>query len=359
MRWGRLHTSLMVGLLVAGSLEQRARSDEIDDYVNAEIRTRHIPGVSIAVIKEGKVVKAQGYGLANVELNVPASAETVYKIGSVSKQFLAAGIMLLVQDGKIKVDDKLSTFLQEAPDAWKDITIRHLLTHTSGLSREAPGFASLKVQSDGDLIKTAYDDKLGFAPGEKWRYCNLGYFALAEIVRKVSGKPWGEFMRERVFAPLGMDSTRVTTVRDIVPNRADGYYWRGHLENDEVMLAVRPSGAFLSSVLDLAKWDAALYGSTVLSQASLKEMWTPVTLNDGKQHPYGYGWELSSTAGHRVVRHGGTLTGFRASYLRLVDDKVSIIVLANGATAQPGVIAIKVAKHYVPELTPEPAASAD
>ena len=359
MYWQRLRMPLTVALLLAGPLLPAARSDEVDDYVNAEIQKRHVPGVSLAVIMDGKVVKAQGYGLANVELNVPAGPETVYKIGSVSKQFIAAGIMLLVQDGKIKLDDKISSNLQGTPEAWKDITVRHLLTHTSGLSREAPGFASLKMQSDADLIKSAYDQKLSFAPGEKWRYCNLGYFTLAEIMRKVSGKPWGEFMRERVFAPLGMDSTRVTTVRDIVPNRADGYYWRGHLENDEVMLAVRPSGAFLSSALDLAKWDAALSANTVLSQASLDEMWTPVTLNDGKQHPYGFGWELSSLAGHKVVRHGGTLTGFRSNYLRLVDDKVTIIVLANGAAALPGVMAIKVAKHYVPELTLEPAAAAD
>lgn len=177
MHWQRLRTLLTVALLVSGSLLQRARSDEIDDYIKADMQKKHVPGVSLAVIKDGKVVKAQGYGLANVELNVPAGPETVYKIGSVSKQFIAAGIMLLVQDGKIKVDDKISTYLQETPEAWKDITVRHLLTHTSGLSREASGFASLKVQSDADLIKTAYTQKLDFAPGEKWRYCNLGYFA--------------------------------------------------------------------------------------------------------------------------------------------------------------------------------------
>ncbi len=224
----------------AGAGEWR-RGDEIDDYIQAEITKRHIPGVSLAVVKQGKVVKAKGYGLANVELNVSATPDTVYKIGSVSKQFLATGIMLLVQDGKLKVGDPIGSYLEGTPEAWKDITIRHLLTHTSGLPRKAPGFEDLKIQSDAELIKTAYSQKLGFAPGEKWRYCNLGYFALAEIIRKVSGKPWGEFMRERVFAPLDMKSTRVTTVRDIVPNRADGYYWRGHLENDEVMLAVRPA----------------------------------------------------------------------------------------------------------------------
>jgi CubicO group peptidase (beta-lactamase class C family) len=352
-------TQITLAWLLAGLLLPAARSDEIDDYVKAEMDKRHVPGVSLAVIKEGKVVKAQGYGLANVELNVPARPETVYKIGSVSKQFIAAGIMLLVQDGRIKVDDKLSTYLEGTPEAWKDITIRHLLTHTSGLAREAPGFASLKVQGDAALIKTAYAEKLGFAPGEKWRYCNLGYFALAEILRKVSGKPWGEFLRERVFVPLGMDSTRVTTARDIVPNRADGYYWRGKLENDEIMLAVRPSGAFLSSVLDLARWDAALYSGAMLSKATLDEMWTPVTLSDGTQHPYGYGWEVSAMHDRRVVRHGGTITGFRANYLRLLDDNVSIVVLSNGGTALPGVIAIEVARHYVAALRAEPAASAN
>jgi CubicO group peptidase (beta-lactamase class C family) len=359
MHWRSWNVPLVVAFVLAGWMLQTARSDEVDDIVRADMEKRHIPGVSLAVIKEGKVIRAQGYGLANVELKVPASPETVYKIGSVSKQFIAAGIMLLVQDGKLKVDDKISTYLDEAPEAWRDITIRHLLTHTSGLSREAPGFADLKVQADAALIKTAYGQPLSFAPGEKWRYCNLGYFTLAEIIRKVSGKPWGEFMRERVFAPLGMTSTRITTVRDIVPNRADGYYWRGNLENEEVMLAVRPSGAFLSSVLDMAKWDAALYGDGILSSDTLAEMWTPVTLNDGKQHPYGYGWELGPINGRKAVRHGGSLTGFRSSYVRLVDDKLSIVVFANCSSAAPGVIAIEVARHYAAERAPEPAVPAN
>jgi D-alanyl-D-alanine carboxypeptidase len=171
-----------------------ARADNVDDYVKAEMKRQHIPGVSVAVIKDGKVIKAEGYGLANVELNVPAKPETVYKIGSVSKQFIAAGVLLLVQDGKLSLDDKISKFLEGTPDTWREITVRHLLTHTSGIVREAPGFDPLKIQDDADVIKTAYHLPLRFAPGEKWEYCNVGYFSLAEIIRKVSGKPWSDYL---------------------------------------------------------------------------------------------------------------------------------------------------------------------
>src|SRR4030095_2325722 len=167
-----------------------AQTDKVDEYVKAEIQRQRIPGASIAVMKEGKVIKAQGYGLANVELNVPATPETVYKIGSLSKQLIASGIMLLVQEGKLSLDDKISKFLDGTPDTWKEITVRHLLTHTSGIVREAPGFDPLKIQNDADVIKTAYPLPLRFAPGEKWEYCNVGYFTLAEIIRKVTGKAW-------------------------------------------------------------------------------------------------------------------------------------------------------------------------
>ena len=163
---------------------------------------QHLPGLSLIVIKDQKIVKSEGYGLANVELNVPATPQTVYKIGSVSKQFIAAGVMLLVNDGKVGLDDPVSKYLEGTPQSWSTITVRHLLTHTSGIVREAPGFDPLKVQADADVIKTAYDLPLRFTPGEKWEYCNVGYFSLAEIIRKVSGKPWGDFLNDRLFAPL-------------------------------------------------------------------------------------------------------------------------------------------------------------
>jgi D-alanyl-D-alanine carboxypeptidase len=331
-----------------------ARADNVDDYVKAEMKRQHIPGVSVAVIKEGKIIKAEGYGLANVELNVPARPETVYKIGSVSKQFIAAGVLLLVQDGKLSLDDKISKFLEGTPDTWREITVRHLLTHTSGIVREAPGFDPLKIQDDAEVIKTAYNLPLRFAPGEKWEYCNVGYFSLAEIIRKVSGKPWSDYLSERVFTPLEMNATRATTMTEIVQNRANGYVWRnGKLDNAGIYFAVRPSGAFLSSVLDLAKWDAALYTDKALKQSTLSQVWMPVKLNGGATHPYGFGWELGTVGGHKRVNHGGSLPGFRAQFSRFIDDKLSVVVLTNGDNADSNLIAIGIAALYIPGLIPE------
>jgi CubicO group peptidase (beta-lactamase class C family) len=259
------------------------RADKVDDFVKAAMQRQHVPGVSIVVIKDQKIVKSEGYGLANVELNVPATADTVYKIGSVSKQFIASGIMLLVKEGRINLEDNVSKYLEGTPDSWKTITIRHLLTHTSGIVREAPGFDPFKVQNDVDVIKTAYALPLRFSPGEKWEYCNVGYFTLAEIIHKVTGQPWGDFLRDRLFAPLEMKSTRTTTITDLVANRANGYVWgKGKFENAPNYFALRPSGAFLSTVTDLAKWEAALATHKLLDQSSLDQMWTPVKLNNGR-----------------------------------------------------------------------------
>ena len=201
-----------------------ARADKVDDYIKAAMQRGHVPGISVAVLKDGKIIKVEGYGLANVELNVPARAETVYKIGSVSKQFIASGIMLLIDEGRISLDDRISKFLEGTPDTWKEITVRHLLTHTSGIVREAPGFDPLKIQNDADVIKTAYPLPLRFAPGEKWEYCNVGYFTLAEIIRKVTGKAWGEYLKDRLFLPLEMKATRTTTITDRRPVSASGTY---------------------------------------------------------------------------------------------------------------------------------------
>ena len=343
-------------LLFAASVAVRA--DKVDDYIEAEMRTQHIPGLSLAVIKDGKIIKAKGYGLANVELDVPVKPDTVFKIGSVSKQFLATGIMLLVEEGKVKLDDRVSKFLEGTPETWKDITVRHLLTHTSGIVREAPGFDPLKIQSDADVIKTAYPLPLRFAPGEKWEYCNVGYFTLAEIIHKVTGKPWSEYLSERVFKPLAMDATRTTTTTELVANRASGYGWQDDkLQNAQIYFALRPSGAFLSSVLDLAKWDAALYTDRILKQSSRDQMWQPfIQTNSGAGSAaifYGFGWEISTPAvGHRKIAHGGAMPGFRAEIERFVDDKLTVVILTNGNSTQPGPMADVVAAFYIPALTP-------
>jgi D-alanyl-D-alanine carboxypeptidase len=216
---------LLCALLVA-SASSAVRADSLDDFVRAVMQQRHIPGLSIAVVKDGALIRNSSYGVVNVEHGIEARPDTVYKIGSVSKQFIAAGIMLLVQDGKLGLTDPVRGFLPDAPDSWRGITVRHLLTHTSGLARESAGFDPYKRQPDIDVLRSAYMQPLAFKPGDAYLYSNLGYYALAEITTRASGKPWQEFLRERVFVPLGMNATRVTSVEAVVPNRAGGYLWR-------------------------------------------------------------------------------------------------------------------------------------
>jgi CubicO group peptidase (beta-lactamase class C family) len=320
--------------------------DSVDAFVAAEMARMRIPGVALAVVRAGKVVKARGYGLADVERNEPVTPETIFKIGSVSKQFLATGILLLAQDGKLSVDDPVSKHLAGTPEAWRPITLRHFLTHTSGVQREGPAFRPLVIQPDSVVVQSAYAQPLQFTTGSKYQYCNVCYFALADIIARVSGTPWDVFLTQRVFAPQGMSSTRTTTI-DPVPGSANGYVWRDaryHVAPN--FTALRPSGAFLSTVLDLAKWDAALYREDVLTRASREAMWTPVRLNDSSTYGYGFGWALDSLDGHRVVSHGGSLPGFRAEMARFPDDSLTVIVLTNADGARPAVIAGGVARAY-------------
>lgn len=347
---------LSIFLLISSVPAQTA--DKVDDFINAEMQKQHIPGVALAVMKDGKIIKTRGYGLANVETNTPVTAETVFKIGSISKPIIAMGIMLLVEDGKISLDDKVSKYLEGTPETWADITIRHLLSHTSGIVREAPGFNGARIQPDADVIKTAYPLPLNFKPGEKYEYCNVGYFSLAEIIRKVSGKPWSEFLSERIFKPLGMNATRPTVFDEIVPNRANGYsFTNNKLINSEVYLALRPSGAFLSTVSDLVKLEAALNGKDFLKPETRKMMWTPFKFNDGKDSIYGLGWTTDRVNGRKRIGHGGSLNGFKSYFSRFVDDGLTVIVLTNLNQVDSSKFSNEIAAQYIPALVKTNAAA--
>ena len=336
-------------LLVSRAFAQTP--DPVDAYIQAEMQKRNIPGLALAVVKEGKTIKAKGYGLANVELKVPVTPETVFKIGSVSKPIIAMGIMSLVEEGKISLDGKVSRYLEGTPEAWREITIRHLLSHTSGIVREAPGFDPAKPQADADVIKTAYPLPLHFEPGEKYEYCNVGYFSLAEIIRRVTGKPWAEYLSERIFSPLAMNATRTVVFDEIVPNRANAYsFQNGKLRNAEIYLALRPSGAFLSTILDLAKLEAALDAPGFLKPESRALMWTPFQLSSGANSVYGLGWALDDVQGHKRIRHGGSLNGFKSEFARFANDRLTVIVLTNLNEAVPNEIAVGVAALYIPSL---------
>jgi D-alanyl-D-alanine carboxypeptidase len=336
-----------------------AQADPTDAFIRAEMRKQNIPGLSLVVLKRGEVIKAEGYGVANITLKTPATTNTVYKIASVSKQFVASGIMRLVQEGRLGLGDPIGKHLEGAPAAWDGITIRHLLTHTAGLMREAPGFDPLKAQSDADVIKSAYAQPLRFAPGEKWEYSNLGYFALAEIIRKVAARPWTDYLAETIFKPSGMHSTYPTNTKERIPTLTLGYVDNDAPRDAPLWQALRPSGAFLSTVLDLAKWDAMLYTESVLSESTRRQMWTPVTLNDGKSYPYGFGWMIGNVGGHRVVHHSGGMPGARSSFARFVDEGLTFILLMNLDDVDIDSIVGGLAKLYLPPRAPADDRAAD
>ncbi len=345
-------------LLSISCFAQDAVSTRIDDYIRAEMQAQKIPGLSLAVIKNGEIVLAKGYGLANVEHQVPVKPETIFQSGSMGKQFTATAVMMLVEEGKLSLDDKITKFFPDGPGAWRNITVRHLLTHTSGLGDYPEDFDLRRDYTEDELVQRIKTVPLAFQPGEKWSYSNLAYVMLGVLIHKVSGKFYGDFLQERVFQPLGMTTARVISEADIVPNRAAGYRLvNGELKNQNWVsptLNTTADGALYLTVYDMAKWDAALYTEKLLKRSSLDQMWTAVKLNDGKTFPYGFGWALGAVNGHRIVEHGGAWQGFKSQISRYVDDKLTIVIFANQARANPAKIAHGVAALFDPQLTPAP-----
>jgi D-alanyl-D-alanine carboxypeptidase len=352
-----------MALFAATVAAQANLEQNIDQFVRAEMERQKIPGVFLAVVLDGKPLLVKGYGFANVEHQIPVKPETVFQSGSVGKQFTATAIMLLAEDGKIELDEKISKYLGEVPEAWKNITIRHLLSHTSGMTDYPRDFDFRRDYTEDELLKRAKDVPTAFAPGEKWAYSNLGYLTLGVIINKVSGKFYGDFLKERVFTPLGMTTARIISEADIVPNRAAGYRLdKGEIKNQEWVsptLNTTADGALYLTAYDMMKWDEALRTGKILKQGSLDAMWSPIKLNGGQTHPYGFGWAVRAVNGRRVVEHGGAWQGFKAHIARFLDDNLTVIVFANLAQANQERLANGVAQIIVPALKPRPIADPD
>jgi CubicO group peptidase (beta-lactamase class C family) len=343
--------------VAAQTANPTAPDEKVDELVKQQMQARKIPAVSIVVLKNGEVVKAKGYGFANLEHQVAAKPETIYQSGSVGKQFTATLAMMLVEEGKLGLDDKINKYLTPAPEAWKEITVRHLLTHTSGISNKLYNQMNMRADyTEDELLQKISAIPLDFQPGEKWNYSNPGYVTLGILIHKVSGKFYGDLLQEKIFKPLGMSTARVINEAEIIANRAAGYRLvKGEVRNQEWVspaLNTTADGSLYLTVLDMAKWDAALYGEKLLKKASLEQMWTPVKLNSGKTQAYGFGWSFSEINGHKIIEHGGAWQGFTTFIARYVNDKLSVIVLTNLAGADPGKIAHGIAGIYNPELTP-------
>lgn len=327
------------------------QADSTDFIVQKIMKDQKITGLSLAIIKNGKPIVNKGYGLANVEHNVPVTAETVIRLGSVSKQFFTTAILKLQEEGKLSIEDSVHTFFPDAPETWRPIRIKHLMSHTSGLKRESPAYDNHKMISDLEIIKAAYPLPLDFKTGEKYQYCNLAYYMLAQIITQISSMPWQDYIKEKLFIPAGMKNSGMTDFYLIIPNRASGYMHKnGVLVNADAMYAVRPSGGFLSTSTDMILWEKVLREKNIiLKKENWELLWQPFIKTSDKPESkayYAFGWLTDERNGHKVIEHGGANVGFRSYYTRFVNDDLSIIIMTNTDEANPGAIVRALSEYY-------------
>ena len=322
-----------------------------------------VPGCALGVIKDGELVYARGYGLANMEYGIPNSAASVFRIGSTSKQFTAACIVLLAEQGRLSLDDNLKSFFPEFPGYAEKITVRHLLNHTSGIRdylqlTYLKGFRDDDFYLDEDVMRWLVNQEdLNFAPGDEFLYSNSGYWLLGQIVNKVSGKNMADFAREEIFMPLGMVDTHFhNDHRQIVKHRASGYAPKenGDFEISMTTLDMIGDGGVFTTINDIKKWDDAFYASEVLSRSFWEEMTRQGVLNNGEVIEYASGLDIGSYKGLKTIRHGGAFVGFRAELLRFPEEHLSIAIFANRADANPSVKAEQVAGVLLKDKLVEP-----
>lgn len=352
-------------LLSLALLASKAAGDRIDEIVRDEMRTSKTPGVSLVVLRKGRIAKLAGYGLANVEDRAKVDPDTVFQCGSITKMFTAAAILRLVEEGRLSLDDPLSKFLPEAPPSWSAIRLRHLLSHTAGL----PDFVAHSIGLDPNAdytIKEALAQvakrPLDFPVGEAWSYSNTGYLALGAVLEAVTGKGYADAMRDMVFAPLGMRDTRINDIYRIVPKRAAGYLVQdGELMNGDregQSFSSFPDGGMITTVRDLAKWEAAIVGNKLLRPASWDLMMTRGRLDSGRRLTYGFAWFVRPALGKRIVDHGGNSLAFNADIYRDVTAGTTVIVLANAEGLSARHIAERIAQEALPETRGVPSQAA-
>jgi CubicO group peptidase (beta-lactamase class C family) len=376
-----MHRGVLIALLLSACALAEARSSASGPSMNrleaifTSLKSNNAPGAAVLVVWNGRAVFRQGYGVTDLRTLHKIDAHTNFRLASFTKQFTAACIMLLARDGKLHYDDHLTDFFPDFPGYGKSITVRNLLNHTSGLPdyedllmKQYEGSPPEKVPQilDAGVLRLLEGETSGkFPAGSKWEYSNSGYAVLAMIVEKVSAKPFGQFLQERIFTPLGMKHTLAYEKgKNEVPHRACGHSkedgaWR---ETDQSPTsAVLGDGGIYSSLDDLAKWDRALRDHTLLSEAEMQPALTavspadgPATTTEGRSLSYGFGWFLDSYAGHRRMFHDGSTVGFRTTIQRLPDDNLTIIVLANRADADPEALALKVADLYLGDSSTNP-----
>lgn len=337
MKYALLQTACLL-LFPLAVVPAQNKDQRIDNYIEAEMARLHIPGTAVAVIRNGKIELMKGYGLANLERKLPVTSDTMFQIASTTKPFTAMAVMMLAEEGKVSLDEKAVKYLSWLPPIYRDISVRQLLTHTSGVR------ADVRTGNVDNFTIDQFKQRLAeapasFSPNERWEYANTGYILLGIIIETVSGKSYGEFLTQRIFKPLGMNRTRYNEPVGNAENRALGYDWLNErFEQSPYFAGGYAAGALISTAGDLAKWAQALDAQRLLKPSSYEQIWMPVKLSNGQprsfefrgeQSGYGFGWFLTSFEGHKLQTHGGTVSGFSSQILRLVDEKITVIVLTN------------------------------
>ncbi len=351
-------------LLIAATAHAATPADAAaatDRFVAAEMRAQRIPGVALAVLRHGEPLYVRGYGVATLEHLVAVASDTRFQIGSVGKQFTATLVLQLAREGTLSLDVPLATYLPEIPASWAGVTLRRMLNHQAGIPQlTTPEHNLLDLHheyTDAEYVRLATSLPLDFEPGTDAAYSDTAYVLLGIVVNRVTGRFYGDLLAERVFRPLGMERTQVLSDADIIPGRASGYEkdGDGRLRNQSWVSAAlnrTADGSLYSTVLDLARWDAALYGDRVLPQAELERMWS-VDPHYGGQPPllhFGYGWEINTLRGHRVIEYDGNWQGFQAAMARYPDRGLTVIVLTNLSLCRAQQLAHTVAGLFEPEF---------
>jgi CubicO group peptidase (beta-lactamase class C family) len=337
-----------------------ARPDEeltgaIRDMVKRRLAADLTPGMAVAVVLRWTPILAEGFGLANVEHQVGVTPETVFQSGSVGKQFTGALVMSLVERGRMRLDDSIRKYAPDAPQGWAPITIRHLLTHTSGIAGyDESTIDSRRDYTDQQLLQYAFALKPMWPPGSRWGYSDTGYVVLGIAATRASGRFYGDELREMIFRPAGMRTARIISEGDIIANRAAGHrVVDGKLKNQEWVspsLNSTADGSVYVSLNDMLAWDAAIREQRVLSKASWSVALSPVKLTSGNFYPYGFGWEVQTLGDQTAIAHTGEWQGFRARYARWTKSDLAVIVLANSNQADVDAAVNDIVKAIDPVL---------
>jgi CubicO group peptidase (beta-lactamase class C family) len=343
---------LLLSSLSAGAAAPPSDLAAYADHLLANTYPADQPGAAALVVFDGQVILRKGFGMANLELGTPVSPDMVFELGSITKQFTAASVLLLQERGKLRVEDEITKYLPDFPMHGQKITVENLLTHTSGI----PSYTGLpewlpRVREEmkpADLIAMFKDKPLEFTPGERWAYDNSGYILLGAIIEKVSGKSYEQFVEEEIFQKLGMAHSRYGHAEEIVPLRASGYEKDDKgFHNARYLSMTQPyaAGSLMSTVDDLAIWDRALSSEALLKKASLDRMFTPVKIKSGLATHYGYGMGISELAGKRLLAHGGGIFGFTTIIARIPEERLLIVILSNNEASnpQPDALALRIA----------------